>query len=428
MAQTDFRGPLMSMGALEVESGSTATIQPFDGPSGSYQGYALLDPRAAAFNKDAMLPGAQPAFLISGDLYTVDNVPQAASTTLIAPAATLATAATALTMTLASTGVAGTVSGNPVAAFGVPLVPLGTTTITTANIVLDFGFATGTTVANSSTVVVNDSTLFTRNQWITIGNAGASNKSAWFTQVQSITNATTIQVSPVPPATATIAPIGGANLFGSDLLPPSTQFGPSNSTANAWQHNLVAGFARVRNPREMIARNLTVSLVTGGVATSATFLVSGWDVWNQPMTELITVPGTTVATTAFGRKAFKSIQSVIATVSGTTNTYSVGVGDVFGFPIRADEWEQTSVYWNGCAPTTSLGFTAATTVTATNTSGDVRGSIQVSSNGTGTAMTISTAAVSNGTSRLVMVQNAGIWNLINATPLNSVPLFGVTQA
>lgn len=427
MAESNFRGPLNNMGSLEVQSGATATIEPMDGPAGSYQGMSLLDPRFTPFAKDGLLPGRVPAFLISGDLFTVDNVPQKASTVAIAAASTIATTV-AVTMGLATTGVAGTVSGNPVLAVKVPIVPLGTTVIVTPAIALDFGFATGTTVANSSTVVVNDSTLFTGSQWIIIGNAGASNQASWITQVQSITNATTIQVSPVPPATATIAPIGAGNLFGSQLLPPSTQFGPATSTANAASPSLVAGLARVWNPREMISRNLSISIVTGGVATSASFLVAGFDVWGAPMTENITVAASTVGATTFGKKAFKYVSSITATASGTANSYSVGLGDVFGFPMRADEWEQTSVYWNGCAPTTSLGFTPATTVVANATTGDVRGTTQVSSNGGGTAMTISTAAVSNGTSRLVMVQNEGVWNLINATPLNTVPLFGVTQA
>lgn len=426
MAESDFRGPLMNMGSLEVQSGQTATIEPMDGPSGSYQGMVFLDPRSTPFAKDGMLPARVPGFLVSADMFTVDNVPMKASTVSIAAASTIATTV-AIAMGLATTGVAGTVDGTPGIAVKVPMRAQGTTTIVNVPLTLDFGFATGTTIANSSTVAVNDSTLFRPNQWIIIGNAGASNQASFITQVQSITNATTIQVSPLPPAAATFAPIGAANLWGSELLPPSTQFGPSTSTANAHAPALSAGLARVWNPKELIARNLSISIVTGGVATSAAITVAGWDVWGQPMTETITQAASTVGATTFGKKAFKYINTVTITASGTANSYSVGVGDVFGFPLRADEWEQTSVFWNGCDPTTSLGFTAFTT-TANATAGDVRGTVQVSSNGAGTAITISTAAVSNGTSRLVMVQNPGPYNMLNATPLTYTSLFGVTQA
>lgn len=428
MAESDFRGPINSMGSLEVQSGATATIEPMDGPSGFYQGIAFLDPRASPFNKDGTAPARQPAFMASPVVYVVDNFPQAASTAIIAATQTIATAGLALAMGLATTGVNGAASGVPSIATKVPILPQGTAVIATAALALDFGFATGTTVANSSAVVVNDSTLFKGSQWVIIGNAGAANQASFITQVQTIANATTITVLPVPPAAGSILPIGQANLYGADLLPPGTQFGPPTAQGSYHSPNMSAGFLRVHNPREMISRNVSVSLVTAGVATSAAFLVAGWDVWRQPMTELITVGATAVATTTFGKKAFKYINSVTVTANGTTNQYSVGVGDVFGFPLRADEFEQTAVFWNGNSVGTSLGFSAGTTAPANNTTGDVRGTVQASINGAGTAVAISTATVSNGTARLVLVQEPGVWNTINATPLNPVPLFGVTQA
>lgn len=428
MADTNFRGPVNSMGALEIDSGGTATVLPLDGPSLSYQGVGTPDIRATPFAKDGFRPGQQAAFLTVPEMFAIDTFPQAASTTLLG-AAQLVTAATAMSLVTAQLNGPG--AGIASIAIGVPIIPRGTTVVTSPSIALDFGFTTGTTVAGSSTVVVADNTLFTLGQWIVIGGAANSGATAaLISQVKSIatTQTTGITISPSPATGLSHAPIGAANLFGSDMLPPATQFGPAAASANAHSPYSVAGLARVANPRELSARNISVTV--GTTTATASFLVVGFDVWGQRMAELI---GPVIATnrqftTFFGSKAFKYVASVTPTVTAV-GTASLGVGDVFGMPVRADKWENTRIFWNGCPTQTSLGFTAAgTTSPATNTTGDVRGTIQVSANGTGTAATVATATVSNGTARLTVVQSPGVWNVLNGTPLNTVPMFGVTNA
>ena len=161
-------------------------------------------------------------------------------------------------------------------------------------------------------------------------------------------------------------------------------------------------------------------------------LVTGWDVWRQYMTESIsvTVTTTTPATTAaYGKKAFKYINSVTNTVLATTATVSVGIGDTFGFPIRADYAGQIWAYAGNTAVVSNIGFTAAVSTTgspATNTTGDVRGTLQLSGAGAGTAIT--NAATTNGVLRLQIVQNPAAWNQIAGTPLNTVPMFGNQQS
>ena len=427
MADSTWKGPISAAGALLVESGTTATIGPFDGPSGFYQGNVMFDPRGAPFPAEGITAGRVPAFLNNGAFVTVDRIPQAAATNVIA---TAAVATANIAMTLVSTQAAGAVAGTPSAAVGIPILPQGTSNVVTAAIALDFGFSTGTTTAASSTVAVYDNTKFSVGQWLLIGGGGAGNTSSFFTQVQTIATAnyTGITVAPVVPATLANAPIGGTNIFSPGLYPPPTPFGPSAALPSYYIPDLLAGLMRVHNPAEQLARNVSISLSTGGVATAVTFLVSGWDLWRAPMTELITVPATTSATTAYGQKAFKYIQSIAPTSASTGgNTYAVGVGDVFEFPLRADEWEQTLVTWAGTSNINSTGFTAAaTTVPATNTTGDIRGTLQLSANGKGSAITGTLAT--NGTSRLMMLQNLGVWNVIGATPNNPVPLFGVAQS
>lgn len=427
MADSNFRGPVNSMGALEVD-GQTATVYPLDGPSLFYQNVGFPDIRSAPFAKDGFRAGQQPAFLSISDVIAVDNFPQAASTTLLGAAQTV-TAATA--MALSTAQVNGPAAGVPNIAIGVPIMPQGSTATTAPTITLDFGFATGTTVAGSSTVVTNDNTLFTLGQWLVIGGVGNSAASAsLIAQVRSIATANTTGITVVPsPATGVShAPIGAGNLFGDSGIAIGTQFGPVTASASIWSPNLVAGLARIHNPREMIARNVSVTVGTTTATTSFTFI--GYDCWRQLMSEVIgpVIATNRAFTTFFGSKAFKHVVSVTpSTTAG--GTASIGVGDVFGFPIRADEWEHTAIFWNGCTVPTSLGFKAASTISpAINTGGDVRGTIQVSTNGTGTAAAVATAQVSNGTARLVIIQNPGVWNSLFGTPLNTAPMFGVANS
>lgn len=431
MVDSNFRGPINAMGALEDVNSTTSSttivsIQPTDGPSMSYQGIAWPDIRSAPFAKDGFRPGQQPAFLALNDFYGVDNTPQAASTTLLA-ASQAATAGVAFALATAQVGAPN--AGGPVFAVGVPIVPGGTTVATTV-VALDFGFTTGTTTANSSTVSVADNTQLTLGQSIILGGAAnAAGSLSLITQVLSIAtaNITGITIGPNLPGASLNVPIGQANLYGGAFLPPPTQFGPSAVVPTAHNPNVSAGLARVHNPKEAVARN--VSVTAGTTTATSAFLVTGWDIWRQPMSELITVPsGNRSGTTFFGAKAFKYLSSCVPTTTAGGNV-SIGVGDVFGVPVRADEWEQTQMFWNGCTVPTSLGFSKAfTTAPATNTTGDVRGTIQVSTNGVGTAAAVATAQVSNGTARLVVIQSPGVWNTVFGTPNNTVPMFGIANS
>lgn len=425
MADTNHRGPINNMGALEGDAGTTATIQPLDGPSMSYQAWGWLDPRGFPFPKDGFRPGQAAAFMIENDTYAVDAIPQGNSTTALA-AAQVITAATG--MALATVAVTNFSSGAASIAVGVPIIPQGTTVVTTANIALDFGFTTGTTTANSTSVQVADNTLFWLNQWLVIGNVGNSaGTRSLLTQVVAIStsNSTTITVSQAP-ATALGVPIGQANLYGSEFIAIGTQFGPT--TAVATSHNpggrIQAGLGRFMNPREMLARGVVVQ-ASASTAGTATILVSGWDVWLQPMTELITALGTTPA---YGKKAFKYVQSAVPQSIGTTvsATYTLGISDVFGFPFRADEPEHVTIIAGGTTVANAVGITTAVITGANNTSGDVRGTVQLSGIGGGTPL--SSVATSNNVKRLFVVQSPGVWNTLFATPNNLTPMFGTTQA
>lgn len=423
MADSNFRGPVNSMGALEVDA-ATAQVYPLDGPSMAYQGHAMPDIRSAPFAKDGFRPGQQPALVIGNVALVCDNIPQAINSTRIATTAVISTASFSIALqTVAAAGVASVAS----IAVGVPIIPIGTTVATVATIAIDFGFTTGSTVANSSTVHTIDNSLFHVGQWLIIGGVGNSAATrSLSTQVQStLSNGTGILISPVAGTTLTNVPIGQGNLFGSGLLPPATQFGPAAASASghSFAGQFTAGLARVLNPRETVTRNISITCVT---STNFSATVYGWDLWGNPMTEVLTL---TAQTTAAGKKAFKYIDRI---VSGTTSAVAVsfGLGDTFGYPYRVDEWDLTDVTWNNSSALSANGFTAAAlTNPSTNVSGDVRGTVQISTAiVTGVIATAVSAVASNGTSRITMRQTFGIWNQIAGTPVNTVPMFGVAQS
>ena len=422
MADSNFRGPVTSMGSLEGQQGTGASVENFDGPSIWYQGGVLPDLRMFPFAKDGTQPGRVLGVLQRMDIVGCDHIPQKSATTTLA-ASQVGTAA--LAVSLATVGAAGVASAANIAV-GVPIIPVGTSVATNV-IALDFGFTTGSTVVNSSTVYVQDSTLFRQGQWIIIGNVGNSTLTrSLITQVVAIgtSNLTTVNVSPLPQTTLVNVPIGQANLHGWGLLPPGSQFGPPAPAATAHEFGgaITAGLAKVANPRECLARNIIVALATSG---NYSCVVQGWDVWGNPMAEVISLAS---QTTAAGKRAFKYIGSI---TSGTSQTdpVSFGIGDTFGYPFRVDEWEQTTVIWNLGIANTNNGFTAAAIGTATSTSGDVRGTIQISTTVvTGVIGTAISSFASNGTGRLMMAQFLGAWNQVYANPNNTAPVFGWPQS
>jgi hypothetical protein len=417
MTNTNFRGPANSLGAME-----DATSNVDDGPNFAYQGTTFPDLRSGNFPKDGVGAGRCPAYLDNPSIVTVDNIPSSASTTILAAASTTLSGTGVVLVTVAP---GNTTAGVPSVATGVPIIPMGAATPVTAAIALDFGFTTGTTTAASTTVPVVDTTVFTQGQWIAIGGAGNAAKTATLlTQVQAV-NATTISIAPAALGTLVNAPIGRGNLW-NNLSPPSTQYGPATPVANAVANHVAAGMFRIFDPLGAISRNVGIATSVTTGAAGGVFLVSGWDIYNQAMTERITVAAATTLV-AYGKKAFKYIASVVPQFTDTTGTYSVGIGDTFGFPMRMDRYEYLNYAWAGTNNLNSTGFTAPDlTNPAISTTGDVRGTLQVSSNGVGTGVT--TATVSNGLRRLFITQTIPVWNDVFATPTNVVPFYGQTQS
>ena len=148
-----------------------------------------------------------------------------------------------------------------------------------------------------------------------------------------------------------------------------------------------------------VPRNVIVD--AAGAAT-AVLTITGTDVYGIPMSEAITLNGTTAVA---GKKAFKTITRVAASAAATD--IFVGTGDVFGLPIDANSRNYVLTAWNGAFVTTGT-FVAADATAATTTTGDVRG-------------TFAPADAADGTKRLTL----WVFVLDDDTQTG---LYGVTQA
>lgn len=152
--------------------------------------------------------------------------------------------------------------------------------------------------------------------------------------------------------------------------------------------------------------------ITAAGANSATYLVSGYDQYGQPMTANLAAPSTsTVATT----KAFKTVTSITnRNATAGTNGLTAGFNDKLGLPWRlADVGYIASVKWAGAlAQDAGTAVAADATDPATAATTDVRG-----------CYTPSSAA--NGTRRLVMA--LALPALACGPQATAVGAFGVPQ-
>jgi len=400
MSASIFSGPLVSAGPM-MGQGTSQDYSAEFGPSLEYQASGLIDVRFNV-NKDNTLPGSVRAFCQLPFILSIDAAPSTLSASNLCAAQT-ATSGTALTLAAASTGVA----------TNVPFINY-LNNAATANIALDFGFTTGSFTASSKNVTVSDSSKFQVGMPLVCANVGnAAGTSALLTFVKSITSTTVIVLNDAALATNATAPIGTGNNWGPQGLDTYVPLG-------AWPY-LAAGLGMFFDPTQAVSRGWRV-VSNNGADSGWTVTAAGYDIYGYPQTETVTV---TAGGTAWGKKTFKYFTSFTPTKSGsTTGTLSIGTSDVFGSAVRMDRFEYANLYWAG-ASITSTGWTAAdTTSPATATTGDVRGTIQIGTNGPlgGGA----TGGSSNGTLRLCMFYSLPLYNLTQATPSYPAPIFGVT--
>jgi hypothetical protein len=184
-----------------------------------------------------------------------------------------------------------------------------------------------------------------------------------------------------------VGPLGRIYVF--DIVPDAlvaTAVCAAQAVAGAGNATINGTLATASVATFDVARN--VSIVTSNAAnTTQTVTVTGTDYYGRTQTALLTCNGTT---TVSGTKTFKTITQV-AVSAALTGNLSVGSGDTFGLPYRVtDAGYLLRTGWNNAVADNAGTFTAADTATATNATGDVRG----------TFLPASTAA--NGSRRLVI--------------------------
>lgn len=395
MSETIISGPSIVHGNMNQVPGIIPDYNPVMGPSLSYQGDGIPDYRFVPLNKDNVNPGSIPSVLNSPYFLGVDAIPQTKAATNIVNAQAVAGAGA---VTLVTNTSAKAVCNN------VPVVPFRTTGPAVLCLGLDVGMTTVNTNSTTTvTITAGQALKFPVGTWLWI--AGAAGAAGTFTQVTAnagLSTTTTITVS-VAPGTNATAPVATTN-----LLNPYFPNQPAQTPVSVYPW-IVAGAAAMFDPTQGLCRALEYKSSNAG-DTTQTITTRGYDIYTQPMSETVTLNGTSVVT---GKKAFKYIASVTASAVMTGNL-SVGTSDTFGINMRSDFWEYMQVYMAGAFVSANTGWTAGDQAVVLATTGDVRGTYLVQT-------------ASDGTRRLAMFMTLPLYNVIGATVANPAPMFGNTQ-
>jgi len=188
-----------------------------------------------------------------------------------------------------------------------------------------------------------------------------------------------------------VGPMGRVYIF--DVVPLTAQtnnLATSQNPGSGGSFTLTAGTgittSTARGVTEYVLDCPRAIRVIAAGANTATYTISGYDQYGQPMTQTIAAPSTSTVTTT---KAFKSIVSITnANATAGTNGLTVGTADVIGLPLRLLSKDYITFNFNATVGLMGAVTAADTTSPATASTGDVRG-------------TITLASASDGSKRLV---------------------------
>lgn len=195
-----------------------------------------------------------------------------------------------------------------------------------------------------------------------------------------------------------VGPLG--RVFVWDLIPQTLQaanIAASQTPAAAGALTLTAGTSArsvVRTDGVTViqldcARAVSIFLTVGGTARAYT--VVGYDYYGQPMNEVIT---TVAAATTSGLKAFNQITSVTGAGGGSVTAVTVGTTDKLGIPVRVlDRGYAIRMGWSNTFADDTGTLTPAILTTATNATGDVRGTYLPSTASDGVRRLVATIAL-----------------------------------
>lgn len=399
MSLTTNTGPYVTTGNVNPVQNS----EPDAGPSMSFQGSGLVDPRFVGSIGAA--PGGKVYGLFANSyVVSTDSIPVALGATRIAAAQAAASGVGLALVTAQGAGV------SP----AMPVVPMGAGWQNSSAVnclALDFGFTVcnSTSGLNTFTLPAGAWRLFNKGQRLIIAGAGAGGGNL-YTTVSNVPG-----TNGIAQTVLTTADNAGTSTNGCQV--GTAHYTPGVNVAYPYA---VAGAVSMPDGNQGITRAVSVTANAG--ATGGAIVVRGYDVYGAPMSESITaVAGSTVN----GKKAFKYVVSATPAFTDAGHTYAVGTTDIMGFNFRADFWEYLNVFVAGTFVAVSTGWTVADATTpATSTTGDVRGTyaLQTASNGDGTVANWATSR------RAALFGSIPLYNTINANNLNYATLFGSTQA
>lgn len=405
MTTTHEAGPLVVFG--QAYTTGVPEYNPDRGASLFYPSAGVLDQRPGTYWQYRPGLSSPQGWLGIGDIFTVNFVPNALASANIAALQTPTNGAV-LTLVTASNAGAAVISASVVNALtgnsvGGQLLLDALTASATGSITGNVFFAAS--VANGAFTVgsVLSGTGVTIGTTI-IGMCGngigsSSSGSSAGVSVSGAGTTGTYLITPSQSVSAQTTITGVAGIAGVPLVNGSVTVVPPLPG-----NPLGIPGPKLYNPVCMLGRNVRITTSSGDVAV---YTVRGYDIYGFPMSEAITANG---ATTVSGKKAFKYISSVtpVGTVGALT---SIGTGDVYGFPLASQAFQDVQINWAAAVITSSTGYLAGDwTAPATTTTGDVRGTYNVQS-------------ASDGSKRLVVYNNPPPTNAVSGNGT-----FGITQA
>jgi len=388
MAVTRYTGPLHVTGNFDTSRGA----DPESGPSMFYQGSHIVDPRFQVGEGQAPGTGFVKGFAASPVVCLVDAVPMTLG------AATIFTAATP--------GAWGAITPKGQSKGFSPNIPFLTPsgTIVTSASTLDMGFCWADTTSAAKTLDLAALKLlrhFYVGQKLIISGAKSAGVPL-FATVTALSDAGT--------GTVTIDTAAGVSLT-------ATNVGQANDDMTYWMPYMKTPGGLMYDATQGLCRAVSITNANAG-DNAATCTVTGYDIWGNAMSELITFAGAGLVS---GVKAFKHISTITTARAGAGATpagnLSVGTGDVFGLNLRTLYNEDLSISWVDAKITATTGFVAAVqTNPSTSALGDVRGTYLLQT------------SASDAARRLRIDMRVNPKDLLNATPTSYVSMFGLPQA
>jgi len=236
-------------------------------------------------------------------------------------------------------------------------------------------------------------------------------------------NAFAISSNTVPSAGAaiTLTPSSAKGTYSTTIIAPETGLSVSVIAIDSTAASVAFGSdgtVTLWNPAGGAGR--AILLATSSNLDAGGYTIAGRDMYGYKMTETIFSSAVTA-----GVKAFKYISSITASTTVTSTGVSIGLTDVFGFPMAVGYTGQNvsvsmssgGLSGNGgvsIALSSANTILASTAATQTSTTPDVRG-------------TFTSSLASNGSNRLQIHVLPPVSALASVTSTNVSGLFGATQ-